>query len=652
MKTKFFNALSLAVIMAMLVTSLALADNVENDVVSVPASITLQAGVASSYVDVQFWIQPNSNDGDPQCNFDTSSEQLTFTINAPSGVTTNPSSLTFNKCKDGGNLNAQTVRFSASSSAVSGNISFTTNSNNSGGSFNYSNAVFYINMTTPPPSDTTAPTTAPTQSPAANGAGWNNADVTVAWNWTDNAGGLGIDPANCTTSSTSSGEGVIELIATCKDIAGNTGNASYTVKVDKTAPTIIFVGPSPAAWYNSDVTANWSCSDTTSGAVSALVSATTSGEGPSQSATGTCADNAGNVASNTQSFMVDLTDPTISGSAAPLPNGYGWNNSNVTVSFTCDDSPSGIASCGPDVTLSGEGAGQSVTGTAVDNAGNSASTTVSGINIDKTAPTASASASPAPNGYGWNNSDVTVTFNGSDSLSGNDSCTAPVTLSGEGAGQSASGTCTDKAGNISAPATAIVSIDKTAPTVALVGGPVSGGTYYFGFVPGAPSCDTSDALSGIDGSCSVTGYGSAIGNHTVTASAADMAGNSASASASYTVLAWDLRGFYQPVDMNGVYNVVKNGSTVPLKFEIFAGSTELTDIAYVKSLTYALTACSTTATTDEIETTATGGTVLRYDATSGQFIFNWKTPNTAGKCYRVTMTTQDGSTLVAYFKLK
>jgi predicted secreted protein len=29
-----------------------------------------------------------------------------------------------------------------------------------------------------------------------------------------------------------------------------------------------------------------------------------------------------------------------------------------------------------------------------------------------------------------------------------------------------------------------------------------------------------------------------------------------------------LKGFYQPVDMNGVYNIVKNGSTVPLKFEI------------------------------------------------------------------------------------
>ena len=42
---------------------------------------------------------------------------------------------------------------------------------------------------------------APTQSPAANNAGWNNTNVTVNWNWTDNAGPSAIDVLNCTTSS-------------------------------------------------------------------------------------------------------------------------------------------------------------------------------------------------------------------------------------------------------------------------------------------------------------------------------------------------------------------------------------------------------------------------------------------------------------------
>jgi DNA-binding beta-propeller fold protein YncE len=84
--------------------------------------------------------------------------------------------------------------------------------------------------------DTAAPVAAPTQSPAANGAGWNNAGVTASWSWTDT--GSGIDVANCATSSTSSGQGTLTLSATCKDLAGNTASASYTVKVDKTLPTV------------------------------------------------------------------------------------------------------------------------------------------------------------------------------------------------------------------------------------------------------------------------------------------------------------------------------------------------------------------------------------------------------------------------------
>ena len=144
----------------------------------------------------------------------------------------------------------------------------------------------------------------------------------------------------------------------------------------------------------------------------------------------------------------------------------------------------------------------------------------------------------------------------------------------------------------------------------------------------------------------------AVGSHTLTATAHDKAGNQTVVTRSYTVLAWTLKGFYQPVDMNGVVNTVKNGSTVPLKFEIFAGATELTSTTAVKSLTAPRIACDAGADVDAIEIVATGGTSLRYDTTGGQFIYNWQTPKKPGTCYTVTMTTQDGSTLVALFKLK
>lgn len=113
---------------------------------------------------------------------------------------------------------------------------------------------------------------------------------------------------------------------------------------------------------------------------------------------------------------VDTIPPTISASKSPAPNANGWNNTDVTVNYTCNDAQSGIASCSPPLTLSTDGVNQSATGTAVDNAGNSSSTTVSGINIDKTAPTATGGAINGWLVIHWAN--PTVTANVSDNLSG------------------------------------------------------------------------------------------------------------------------------------------------------------------------------------------------------------------------------------------
>ncbi len=210
----------------------------------------------------------------------------------------------------------------------------------------------------------------------------------------------------------------------------------------------------------------------------------------------------------------------------------------------------------------------------------------------------------------------------------------------------------------------IISFDVTSnrPPIADSGGPYSGYVDSIIELNAAASSDPDgdvltyewdldndgqyDDASGV----TVTTSFNQVGDHVVGLRVTDDGGLSDTDTATVTVLPWTLNGFYQPVDMNGVYNTVKGGSTVPLKFEIFAGTTELTDVASVKSLTYAQTSCDTTAITDEIETTSTGDTSLRY--TDGQFIYNWKTPKVAGKCYRVTMSTMDGSSLVAYFKFK
>ena len=444
-------------------------------------------------------------------------------------------------------------------------------------------------------------------------------------------------------------------------VTGSVPTVTYTLSVQPPDSTPPLITPNVTGtlgnngWYTSDVTVSWTVTDpdsaisSSSGCGSTTIASDTSGTTLTCSAT-----SAGGSGSQSVTIKRDATAPTISGSGSPAPNANSWNNTDVTVSFTCSDLTSGIASCPSAQILTSEAAGQSASGTATDNAGNTSSTTVGDINIDKTAPAAAASAAPPANANGWNNTDVTVSFSGTDGLSGIDVCDTAVLLSSEGAGQSASGTCTDKAGNVSDPATASgVNIDRTPPSVALVGGPVHGGSYYFGFVPAAPTCSASDALSGVDGSCAVSGYFATVGTHTVKATVTDLAGNTATAERTYTVLAWTLNGFFQPVDMGaGVWNTIKGGSTVPLKFRVFAGPTELTDTSIVTLLKAAQVTCSTGSEDSVEELAPTGGTTLRYDSTGSQFIYNWQTPKQPGKCYRVTVGTADGSALVANFKLK
>lgn len=118
-----------------------------------------------------------------------------------------------------------------------------------------------------------------------------------------------------------------------------------------------------------------------------------------------------------------------------------------------------------------------------------------------------------------------------------------------------------------------------------------------------------------------------------------------------TVIPLELKGFSSPVDMDEVWNTVKGGSTVPLKFEMFQGGVELTDVARVKSFTATSVECPGAGTpTDEVEFLATGGTQLSYQ--DGQFVQNWKTPKKAGSCIQVTMTAVDESKLTANFVIK
>src|SRR5207302_1483850 len=102
--------------------------------------------------------------------------------------------------------------------------------------------------------DTIPPTTVATATPAANGAGWNNANVTVTLVATDNVGGSGVQSityvltgaqtgggsvAASTTSILITAEGTTAITFHAQDNAGNgETDKTVTVHLDKTAPVI------------------------------------------------------------------------------------------------------------------------------------------------------------------------------------------------------------------------------------------------------------------------------------------------------------------------------------------------------------------------------------------------------------------------------
>lgn len=159
----------------------------------------------------------------------------------------------------------------------------------------------------------------------------------------------------------------------------------------------------------------------------------------------------------------DSVVPTITASVSPVSNSAGWHKSDVEVNFQCDDVTSGIATCPEPTTVTVEGAAQVFSGTAVDNAGNQASTSVT-INLDKTLPTIVAQPDSAANAAGWHNSAVQVNFDCQDMLSGVASCASPITTSTEGNGQIVTGNSTDVADN-TASVSLTLNVDLTAPTI-------------------------------------------------------------------------------------------------------------------------------------------------------------------------------------------
>lgn len=272
--------------------------------------------------------------------------------------------------------------------------------------------------------DAIPPTTLAVLAPPANANGWNKSNISINLSSTDNSGGSGVQQITFNATGAQS-------IATA-NVLGSSASALISTE-----------GITNFSFFATDLAANVETAQT-------LV------------------------------IKLDKTPPSITGARTPMANANGWNNTDVTVSFACSDVLSGLAPGSPPGTalVSSEGVNQQVPGVCLDLAGNAASATVSGINIDKTPPSIAPSRTPAANANGWNNTNVTVSFACADALSGLalGSPPAATVLSSEGTNQQVSGTCIDLAGNSALAAASGINIDKTRPV--LSGLPAAGCTLW------------------------------------------------------------------------------------------------------------------------------------------------------------------------------
>lgn len=368
--------------------------------------------------------------------------------------------------------------------------------------------------------DTTPPVIADHDPVTAEAASVSGATVTyLAPNATDNVDP--ITPASCSLVSGST-FALGNTTVTCNktDTAGNTATpTTFTVTVqDTTKPENVTVSDSGTFTSNSHLTFTWPASTDSGSGISYYefwLSSTAANEssaldldtgssnkwkniGNVTSYTLTDAeaallstetqyfakvkavDNVGNFATTGSSswsdgITLDTTAPVISFVDKTAPNVNGWNNSDVTVNWNCSDSGSGVVSSTVFQTLTGEGANQSSTGTCTNNAGNTASDTQTGINIDKTASATPAITTPVQTVntdtihiVGTAEADSTVTITGGASTAtgtatgGNYDITVTLT---QNVVNNLSVTATDAATNVSPAATVAITHDNAAPTV-------------------------------------------------------------------------------------------------------------------------------------------------------------------------------------------
>ncbi|HEV8386395.1 MAG TPA: HYR domain-containing protein [Nitrososphaera sp.] len=658
------NSIGALVVAAVLVFATtgqyAFGDNVVNDVqtTGVGQNDTFTEG-DSTIINYKI-VATSGPGGEPSgCNVDAT-HSATVTINVVSGVTASPSSLIFTSC----GVN-QAVTFSAPNDGTFIIPEVSASGGKTGSTYNTNPTDFTLYVLEEPVTNTPPELTVPSDM-IEEATGPSGAAVAYVVTATDAEDNPDPTPSCLPTSGSTFPLGTTTVNCSVTDSGGLGDGDSFTVTVeDTTAPTLTLsaditeeaTGPSGATVAFSATAADLVDGDVSvdctpvSGSVFSLGTTLVSCS---------ASDVAGNDAQGMFNVIVqDTTAPTLALPADMTEEATGPGGAAVAFSASASDLVDGTVpvDCTPASGSTFSLGSTTVNCSAEDAAGNSAGGSFSVTVQDTTPPELTLSGDITEEATGPSGAVVNFVTSATDIVDGPVSVDCnPISGTTFSLGTTVvECSATDAAGNTAEGSFSVTVEDTTPPSLDLP----SGITMPAGGISGAIVTYSASATDLVDGTVPVecvpaSGSNFPIGATTVNCSAEDNAGNIAEGSFAVSITI-QKKGFYQPVDMNSYVNTVKAGSTVPLKFEVFGDmtvpSTEISDVSIVKTLKQKLTSCDPSAPTDEVETTATGGTMLRYDATAGQFIYNWKTPLQKG-CYTVTMTFLDDSTIQALFKLK
>ncbi len=432
--------------------------------------------------------------------------------------------------------------------------------------------------------DSTPPVPAYLLEGIAGSAGYHRSAITVTLRATDATSGLASQDYRLPRTEASrrpysvpfalADDGVTAIEAWATDVAGNSVNVSFDVRIDRRPPSLDLRlacdTPGTSGWCRtasygytasaadelSGLTA-FSC--TVDGAATPCDSGNVTGE-RTHTVVATAADAAGNVMTAVAVLGIDSGPPLTTvrlTCATPSPLSEAWcRDGSFEYEATASDDVSGVtttncttdgasAPCKGIVTGPGRHA---VTLVTTDGAGNPASVVVN-LGIDTDAPACRATYSGAAGDGGWFRSDVTLDLEATDPVSGVHSLTYsvdglahrpypptfPERISGDGT-HVVSCRATDAAGNTADVELPAVMIDTVAPEACSMTYSTTPGPRGWYRTPGTMALAPADATSGvasttyaIDGAAArlydapfiVAGEGS----HQVTCHVADRAGN-------------------------------------------------------------------------------------------------------------------------------